>query len=74
MKKLIIDFPWRSLPPLGGFFIPTLDPEQTKQELALFARSHLMTCKLEDVIVDGKIGVLFTRLEKPPSRISIAQS
>lgn len=59
-KKLKINYPWLSLPPYGGFFVPTLNVAKTREEGLKEALRHRIDAKAEPAIKDGKFGVLFT--------------
>ena len=60
MKKLKIKYPWESLPPYGGFFVPTLDVKKIRERGLKEGIRVRIVGKAEPAIVDGKLGVLFT--------------
>ena len=64
-KKLTIKYPWLDLPPYGGFFVPTLNFAQTREEGLKEALRHRIRGKAEPAIRDGKIGLLFTVGARP---------
>lgn len=59
-KKLKIKYPWSDLPPYGGFFVPTLNFAKTREEGLKEALRYRIRGKATFVVMDGKIGVLFT--------------
>lgn len=61
MKKMRIYYPWTETKPKGSFFVPSIDPAQTKHE-GLVAALHLrIKAKAFIGVLNGKHGVLFTR-------------
>lgn len=54
-------YPWKATPPQGGFFVPTLKLEETKQDGLKAALHQRVFAKAEFGTKDGKLGVLFTR-------------
>lgn len=62
MKKVKVHYPWINTPVKGVFFIPTLKLADTKREGLSAALHHNVLAKAEEGVVDGKIGVLFTRV------------
>jgi hypothetical protein len=59
-KKLTIKYPWDALPRYGGFFVPTLELEKTREEGLKEGIRVRRWGKAEPAIKDGKLGVLFT--------------
>ena len=59
-KKLTIKYPWLDLPPYGGFFVPTLDFAKTREEGLKEGLRYRIRGKATPVIMNGKIGLLFT--------------
>jgi len=62
MKQLKILFPWTDLRPTEGFFVPTLDPEKTKELGLRAAVPHRIRAAATPCIKDGLLGVWFCRL------------
>ena len=62
MKKVKVHYPWTKTPVKGVFFIPTLRLEETKKEGLSAALHYNIKAKAEAGVVNGKLGVLFTRV------------
>jgi hypothetical protein len=57
-----VHYPWPDTPVKGVFFVPTLRLAETKRDGLAAALHHNIKAKAEFGTVDGKIGVLFTRV------------
>ena len=55
-------YPWLTLAKREKFFVPTLRLEETRKEGLSAALHHNVLAKAEPGIVDGKLGILFTRV------------
>jgi hypothetical protein len=62
MRKVKVHYPWEILPPKGTFFVPSLNLKETREAGLKAAVYHKVRAKAQFVIVQGKIGVLFTRV------------
>jgi hypothetical protein len=62
MKKLKVHYPWQKLELKQKFFVPTLRLEETKSEGLSAATHYRIIGKAEFGTVQGKLGVLFTRV------------
>jgi hypothetical protein len=62
MKKLKVHYPWQVTARFEKFFIPTLRLEETKREGLSAALHYRIIGKAEFGTVQGKLGVLFTRV------------
>jgi len=62
MKKVKVHYPWQKLSKLEKFFVPTLRLEETKGEGLSAALHYNILGKAEFGTVEGKLGVLFTRV------------
>lgn len=60
--RVKVHFPWPSTPVKGGFFVPTLQLEETKVLGLKAAVYHKVPAKAEFGVKDGKLGVLFIRV------------
>jgi len=56
-----VHFPWLKTPPKGGFFVPTLQLEKTREAGLKAALYYKVPAKAYFGIRDGKIGVMFIR-------------
>lgn len=59
-KRLKYNFPWQDLPPYGGFFIPTLNPEKVRTMGLKEGVRLRIVGKGTPCIYNGQLGVLFT--------------
>jgi hypothetical protein len=57
-----VHYPWLVTARHETFFVPTLKLEETKRDGLAAALHHNIKAKAEFGTVDGKIGVLFTRV------------
>ena len=55
-------YPWPDTPLTGVFFVPTLRLVETKKDGLAAALHYNIKAKAEFGTVNGKIGVLFTRV------------
>lgn len=62
MKKCKVHYPWQKLSKKEKFFVPTLQLEETKSEGLSAALHYNILGKAEFGMVEGKLGVLFTRV------------
>ena len=62
MKKVKVHYPWQVTARFEKFFIPTLRLEETKREGLSAALHYNIKAKAEAGTLDGKLGVLFTRV------------
>ena len=62
MKKVKVHDPWNTTPVKGVFFVPTLRLADTKKDGLNAALHHNMLAKAEAGTVNGKLGVMFTRV------------
>jgi len=60
--KVSVHFPWIDTPVKGGFFVPTLELEQIREDGLRAAVFYKMTGKATYVVKDGRLGVWFTRV------------
>lgn len=62
MRKIKVHYPWQRVPVNARFFVPSLNPLETKADGLRAAMHHNMkgTCSIG--IKNGKVGVLFTRV------------
>jgi hypothetical protein len=61
MKKLVHQLPWKQLKKGQGFFIPCLNTEHTRLEIAKEAIGAGVFGKTHIGIFNGRLGVLFVR-------------
>ena len=61
-RKIRIHYPWQKTPLRGGFFVPTLRLEETKEDGLRAAVFYKLRGKAEFVVKDGRLGVWFTRV------------
>lgn len=57
-----VHFPWLNTPVKGGFFVPTLKLEETKNLGLRAAVYHKVSAKAAFGVKDGKLGVWFSRV------------
>jgi hypothetical protein len=57
-----VHFPWLDTPVKGGFFVPSLKLEETKNLGLRAAVYHKVRAKADFGVKDGKLGVWFTRV------------
>jgi hypothetical protein len=62
MKRFKVHYPWQGLTKREKFFVPTLRLEETKSEGLSAALHYNIIGKAEFGTVQGKLGVLFTRV------------
>jgi len=62
MKKVKVHYPWQAVEKRQQFFVPTLRLEETKSEGLSAALHYNIVGKAEFGTVEGKLGVLFTRV------------
>jgi hypothetical protein len=62
MRKVKVHYPWPDTPVKGVFFVPTLRLAEIKRDGLAAALHYNIKAKAEFGTVDGKIGVLFTRV------------
>lgn len=62
MKKIKVHYPWQKVDIKQKFFVPTLRLEETKSEGLSAALHYNILAKAEFGTVQGKLGVLFTRV------------
>jgi len=62
MRKVKVHYPWKVTLRHEKFFVPTLRFEETKKEGLNAALHHNVIAKAEIGVLNGKIGVLFTRV------------
>jgi hypothetical protein len=62
MKKIKVHYPWQVVKKREQFFVPTLRLEETKSEGLSAALHYNILGKAEFGTVEGKLGVLFTRV------------
>jgi hypothetical protein len=62
MKKIKVHYPWQKIDIKQKFFVPTLRLEETKSEGLSAALHYNILAKAEFGTVQGKLGVLFTRV------------
>jgi hypothetical protein len=60
--KVSVHFPWIDTPVKGGFFVPTLQLEETRLLGLRAAVYHKVRAKADFGMKDGKLGVWFTRV------------
>ena len=61
-RKIRVHYPWNKTPVKGGFFVPSLNLEQTKEDGLRAAVFNKMKAKVTFVVHNGRLGVLFTRV------------
>ena len=61
-SKIKVFYPWKNTPVKGVFFVPSLNYERTKQEGLNAALHNGFIAKAEFGVMDGKLGVMFTRV------------
>jgi len=61
-RKIKVHFPWLKVPPQGGFFVPTLNPEEVRVLGLKAALYHQVPAKAQVGRKNGKLGVWFTRV------------
>lgn len=61
MKKLVRRYPWKQLEKGQGFFVPCLDTEIVRLEIAKDAIGSGVYGKTHVCIFNGRLGVLFVR-------------
>jgi hypothetical protein len=57
-----VHYPWLTTPSRGSFFVPTLKLEETREAGLKAAVYHQVPARAEFGVVQGKLGVLFTRV------------
>lgn len=57
-----VHFPWLDTPVKGGFFVPTLNLEETRVLGLKAAINNRIRAKADFGMKDGKLGVWFTRV------------
>jgi len=62
MKKIKVHYPWQKTEVKQKFFIPTLRLEEIKSEGLSAALHYNILAKAEFCTVEGRLGVLFTRV------------
>ena len=62
MRKVKVHYPWPDTPVKGVFFVPTLRLAETKKDGLAAALHYNIKAKAEFGILEGKIGVRFTRV------------
>jgi len=62
-RKIRVHYPWNKTPLHGGFFVPTLNLELTREEGLRAAVFYKMKGKATFVVKDKRLGVLFTRVK-----------
>ena len=62
MTKFKVHYPWQKIEVKQKFFVPTLRLEETKGEGLSAALHYNILGKAEFGTVEGKLGVLFTRV------------
>jgi hypothetical protein len=62
MRKVKVHYPWPDTPVNGVFFVPTLRLAETKRDGLAAALHYNIKAKVEFGTVNGKMGVLFTRV------------
>jgi hypothetical protein len=62
MRKVKVHYPWPDTPVKGVFFVPTLHLAETKRDGLAAALHYNIKAKADFGTVNGKIGVLFTRV------------
>jgi hypothetical protein len=62
MKKIKVHYPWQKIDIKQKFFVPTLRLEETKSVGLSAALHYNILAKAEFGTVQGKLGVLFTRV------------
>ena len=55
-------YPWDKTPAGGGFFVPTLNLKQTKEDGLRAAVFHKVKGKAQFGVKEGRLGVWFSRL------------
>ena len=69
-SKTDFAFPWEHIPPGGGFFIPTLNPQRTIEKAARAAiKTRAFNTRHVVCIVNGQFGVYFRRLKTPSASL-----
>jgi hypothetical protein len=62
MRKVKVHYPWTDTPVKGVFFVPTLRLAEIKKDGLSAALHYNIKAKAEEGAVDGKLGILFTRV------------
>jgi hypothetical protein len=62
MRKLKVHYPWLDTPVKGVFFVPTLRLTEIKKDGLAAALHYNIKAKAAFGTLNGKIGVLFTRV------------
>ena len=58
---LKLTYPWENTPKGCGFFVPSLEPDKTREELRVKARGHKGNFNATTGILHGMLGVLVIR-------------
>lgn len=61
-RKIRVHYPWLTTPCLGSFFVPTLKLKETREAGLKAAVYHQVQARAEFGVVQGRLGVLFTRV------------
>lgn len=61
-RKIKVHYPWNKTPVGGGFFVPTLALDQTREDGLRAAVFYKMKGRAEYVVKDKRLGVWFTRV------------
>jgi hypothetical protein len=61
-RKIKVHYPWDKTPAGGGFFVPTLNLKQTKEDGLRAAVFHKVKGKAQFGVKEGCLGVWFSRL------------
>ena len=61
-RKIRVHYPWPDTPEGGGFFVPSLNLAQTKEDGLRAAVYHKVKGKAQYGVMEGRLGVWFTRL------------
>lgn len=72
-RKIRVHYPWEKTPAGGGFFVPTLQLKQVREDGLRAAVHHKVRGKAQFGVKDGRLGVWFTCLT-PRGRGSPTQS
>jgi hypothetical protein len=62
MKQFKVHYPWQKIAKQEKFFVPTLRLKETKSEGLSAALHYNILGKAEFGTVEGRLGVLFTRV------------
>ena len=62
VRKIKVHYPWNKTPVGGGFFVPTLNLEQTREDGLRAAVFYKMKGKSVFIVKDTRLGVWFTRV------------